>query len=138
MLRNESLAVGVNVDVAVRLFIVPSMRGAITPATADERCESDLTSNTTCRCSMVTIPQQFQSPVEKKNAICSRRKKKQSFVLVRRTKANFFCFVLVLACILRNGPFPSSVALLRGPLEPLLGEYRRTRPLFSAGPAPLR
>lgn len=89
MLRNESLAVGVNVDVAVRLFIVPFMWGLRTPATADELCESDLTSNTTCQCLMVTIPQPFQSPAyKKKNATCT-RVKKQSFVAVCGQRQSF-------------------------------------------------
>lgn len=58
MLRNESLAVGVNVDVAVRLFItVPFCRGV--EASYDRRqrsTKSDTTSNTTaCQMLMETI-----------------------------------------------------------------------------------
>lgn len=99
MLRNESLAVGVNVDVAVRLFIVPFMWGLRTPATADELCESDLTSNTTCQCLMVTIPQPFQSPAYKKKMLPVHESK--SKVLLQYADRGKV-FVVVLGCILRN------------------------------------
>lgn len=102
MLRNESLAVGVNVDVAVRLFIVPFMRGVRAPATADELCESDLTSNTTCRCLMVTWLSRSSFNHQFKKKICYRcTNQKSKFCFSARDKGKYF-FVLLLACVLRN------------------------------------
>lgn len=118
MLRNESLAVGVNVDVAVRLFIVPFMRGARNPPPLQTSAVNQIWR----AIQPVDVwwwlsRSSFNHQFEKENTICSRGKKKKRFVLVRRTKATFFLFY----------PSVSVYFIFRGAPQQIIRNYRHQR-----------